>query len=88
VGCSTMSPVEIVTLCMNPALDITTGTDTVRSEAVRLGVAAGAAMLLTPGTAPCTLADTERLFRQTGKPRPVPAGEPRPVPAENTGSLT
>lgn len=37
-------------------------------EAVRLGIAAGAAMLLTPGTAPCTREDTERLFRQTGKP--------------------
>ena len=33
------------------------------SQAVRLGIAAGAAMLLTPGTAPCTREDTERLFR-------------------------
>jgi len=32
------------------------------TEAVRLGIAAGAAMLLTPGTAPCTREDTERLF--------------------------
>lgn len=38
------------------------------SEAVRLGVAAGAAMLLTPGTAPCTREDTERLFNQTARP--------------------
>ena len=38
------------------------------SEAVRLGIAAGSAMLLTPGTAPCTREDTERLFRQTGTP--------------------
>lgn len=37
-------------------------------EAVRLGIAAGAAMLLTPGTAPCTRADTERLLEQTGNP--------------------
>jgi len=37
-------------------------------EAVRLGIAAGAAMLLTPGTAPCTREDTERLFAQTGEP--------------------
>ena len=37
-------------------------------EAVRLGVAAGAAMLLTPGTAPCTREDTERLFSQTTPP--------------------
>ena len=38
------------------------------SEATRLGVAAGAAMLLTPGTAPCTREDTERLFRQAPAP--------------------
>jgi len=38
------------------------------SEAVRLGIAAGSAMLLTPGTAPCTREDTERLFGQTGTP--------------------
>ncbi|MEI7548142.1 MAG: 1-phosphofructokinase family hexose kinase [Actinomycetota bacterium] len=36
--------------------------------AVRLGIAAGAAMLLTPGTAPCTRADTERLLEQTEDP--------------------
>ena len=40
-------------------------------KAVRLGVAAGAAMLLTRGTAPCTRADTERLFRQTGEPSAI-----------------
>lgn len=44
------------------------------TEAVRLGIAAGAAMLLTPGTAPCTREDTERLLRQTEKPIPVPEG--------------
>lgn len=38
------------------------------ADAVRLGVAAGAAMLLTPGTAPCTREDTERLFGQTEQP--------------------
>ncbi|MFM8597599.1 MAG: 1-phosphofructokinase family hexose kinase [Mycobacterium sp.] len=38
------------------------------SEAVRLGIAAGAAMLLTPGTAPCTREDAERLFAQTEEP--------------------
>lgn len=32
------------------------------STSVRFGMAAGAAMLMTPGTAPCTRADTERLF--------------------------
>jgi 6-phosphofructokinase 2 len=45
------------------------------SDAVRLGVAAGAAMLLTPGTAPCTVADTERLFRQTERPVTIPTPE-------------
>lgn len=45
------------------------------SEAVRLGVAAGAAMLLTPGTAPCTRADTERLFSQTAQPVPLDVSE-------------
>lgn len=38
------------------------------ADAVRLGIAAGAAMLLTPGTAPCTREDTERLFGQTEAP--------------------
>lgn len=41
------------------------------TEAVRLGVAAGAAMLLTPGTAPCTREDAERLFAQTPAAVPV-----------------
>ena len=40
-------------------------------KCVRLGVAAGAAMLLTPGTAPCTREDTERLFAATTPPAPV-----------------
>ena len=38
------------------------------TEATRLGVAAGAAMLLTPGTAPCTREDTERLFGEAPAP--------------------
>ena len=38
------------------------------TKAVRLGIAAGAAMLLTPGTAPCNREDTERLFEQTEVP--------------------
>ena len=38
------------------------------TKAVRLGSAAGAAKLLTPGTAPCTRDDTERLFEQTVNP--------------------
>ena len=41
------------------------------AEAVRLGVAAGSAMLLTPGTAPCTREDTERLFAATQPPADI-----------------
>jgi 6-phosphofructokinase 2 len=37
-------------------------------KAVGLGTAAGAAMLLTPGTAACILADVERLFSQAAEP--------------------
>lgn len=37
-------------------------------RATRLGVATGAAMLLTPGTAPCTREDAERLFGKTADP--------------------
>lgn len=37
-------------------------------KAIRLGVAAGAAMLTTPGTATCTRADVERLFDVTPEP--------------------
>jgi len=47
------------------------------SESVRLGIAAGAAMLLTPGTAPCTREDTERLFRQTGASVDIPLEGPK-----------
>ena len=32
------------------------------TESVRFGIAAGAAMLLTPGTAACTRDDVERFF--------------------------
>ena len=37
-------------------------------KAVQLGTAAGAAMLLTPGTAACVLADVERLLPQAAEP--------------------
>lgn len=37
-------------------------------ESVRYGIAAGAAMLLTPGTAPCTTADVQRLFEAAEDP--------------------
>ncbi len=38
------------------------------STSVRYGIAAGAAMLMTPGTEPCTRADTERLFEVADEP--------------------
>lgn len=38
------------------------------SKAVRFGIAAGAAMLMTPGTQPCTRADAERLFEVAEHP--------------------
>ncbi len=41
------------------------------TEAVRLGIATGAAMLLTPGTAPCTREDAERLFTLTENGRDI-----------------
>lgn len=43
------------------------------STAVRFGIAAGAAMTLTPGTEPCTRADTERLFEIAEEPVEVGA---------------
>jgi 6-phosphofructokinase 2 len=54
------------------------------NEAVRLGIAAGAAMLLTPGTAPCTREDVERLFEMVAYPIDIDAprrddGERRPA---------
>ena len=65
-------------------------------KAVQLGTAAGAAMLLTPGTAACALADVERLLGQAAEPIVVeltfaappprgprsPASEP-PAPQRN-----
>ena len=38
------------------------------TESVRFGIATGAAMVLTPGTAPCTRADAERLFEVAEEP--------------------
>lgn len=44
-------------------------------ESVRLGIAAGGAMLMTPGTAPCTRHDVERLFTLVAEPEDVaPSG--------------
>src|SRR5271166_4684740 len=53
-------------------------------KAVRLGIATGAAMLLTPGTAPCTRADVERFFEMVADPVDIVAprrhdGKPRPA---------
>lgn len=42
-------------------------------RSVRLGIAAGAAMLLTPGTAVCERADVERLFQSAAEPVQVDA---------------
>ena len=42
--------------------------------AKKLGIAAGAAMLLTPGTAVCERPDVERLFELTGEPVEVGDG--------------
>jgi 6-phosphofructokinase 2 len=42
------------------------------AKSVRFGIAAGAAMLMTPGTAACSRADVERLFEVT--PQPVDVG--------------
>ncbi|MCE5291481.1 MAG: 1-phosphofructokinase family hexose kinase [Nocardiaceae bacterium] len=45
-------------------------------DSVRYGMAAGAAMLLTPGTEVCTNSDVERLYRSfTAVPSDVPVGE-------------
>jgi 6-phosphofructokinase 2 len=43
-------------------------------KSVRLGIAAGAAMLMTPGTAACLRADVEMLFTQSAEPSDVPDG--------------
>jgi 6-phosphofructokinase 2 len=43
------------------------------SRSVRYGIAAGAAMLMTPGTRPCARADAERLFEVADEPIEVEA---------------
>jgi 6-phosphofructokinase 2 len=51
------------------------------AKAVRLGIAAGAAMLLTPGTAPCNREDVEGLFEMVADPIDVDGHQwlsPRP----------
>ena len=48
------------------------------ADAVRLGVSAASATLLTPGTAPCTRNDTERYFAQTQAPVEIDLTPGRP----------
>ncbi|OBG36402.1 phosphofructokinase [Mycobacterium alsense] len=48
-------------------------------KSVRLGIAAGAAMLTTPGTAACGRADVEKLFARTPEPRDVTDDERLPT---------
>jgi 6-phosphofructokinase 2 len=43
-------------------------------KSIRLGIAAGAAMLMTPGTATCTRDDVERLFDVTEEPIELAVG--------------
>jgi 6-phosphofructokinase 2 len=47
-------------------------------KSVRLGIAAGAAMLMTPGTAACGRADVEKLFAQSAEPCDVTDDERLP----------
>jgi 6-phosphofructokinase 2 len=60
-------------------------------KSVRLGIAAGAAMLMTPGTAACGRADVEKLFAQSREPCDVgrTASEIRPndPSAESGGAI-
>jgi fructose-1-phosphate kinase PfkB-like protein len=56
-------------------------------KAVRLDIAAGAAMLLTPGTAPCTHEYVERFFEMVANPIAIDEprindGEQRPATAD------
>lgn len=45
------------------------------TKSIRLGIAAGAAMLMTPGTATCTRADVERLFDIAPEPIDLPPSQ-------------
>ncbi|MBN3508684.1 1-phosphofructokinase family hexose kinase [Mycolicibacterium septicum] len=47
------------------------------AKSVRYGVAAGAAMVLTPGTATCSRSDVERFFERTTDPVDLSASAPR-----------
>jgi 6-phosphofructokinase 2 len=56
------------------------------AKSVRLGVAAGAAMLMTPGTAACGRADVEKLFELSPEPSDV-TGELRTPPADGRSGM-
>lgn len=58
------------------------------AKSVRLGIAAGAAMLLTPGTAVCERSDVERLFELTGEPVEVGDGPSGTKGSANSGQST
>ena len=49
------------------------------SKSVRYGIASGAAMLMTPGTEPCTRADAERLFEVAELPLDIGGASRRAV---------
>jgi 6-phosphofructokinase 2 len=55
------------------------------STSVRFGIATGAAMLMTPGTAPCTRADAERLFEVAAMPVDVGAMRHDPLVGSGKG---
>lgn len=52
------------------------------AKCVRFGIAAGAAMLMTPGTAACERADIERLFELVAEPSDVSGVGTNGIPAE------
>jgi 6-phosphofructokinase 2 len=52
------------------------------TKSVGLGIAAGAAMLMTPGTAACERADVERLFELVAEPSDVAHVRTNGIPAE------
>ncbi|MBP1820985.1 1-phosphofructokinase family hexose kinase [Mycobacterium sp. OAE908] len=53
---------------MVAAIAVGLSRDWALSKAIRYGIAVGAAMLMTPGTQPCTRADAERLFEVAEAP--------------------
>jgi 6-phosphofructokinase 2 len=58
---------------MVAAIAVGLSRDWTLSDSVGFGIAAGAAMMMTPGTVPCGRADVERLFEVAEKPVDVGA---------------